>query len=188
MKRTVSLTSAAAHLAMAWGLQVDSKVVLEIADGVAKIFPVPINDLDRSSLSTKVFRDRKKYGGTSTRKSTVRSTVSDPLIFDQRVSVSGFVAATTPVLTDDDHRAFLQEFMRLYAKWRNGQRYFVQWARDSRLIKVLLQQYGRERLTKIAEAMLQAPDAYPFNGSDRGVTTLHRTAGYTDGKLRQHGL
>ena len=87
-----------------------------------------------------------------------------------------------------DPRAFVVWFQSLHEEHLSGAKYFPAWSRDVKMVKTRLANYGEKRLKVMATAMMRAPDKYPFDGTDRGITTLYRLSGYIDQRLRAHGI
>ena len=81
--------------------------------------------------------------------------------------------------------AFIKRFCEVYARYRNGARYFIKREKHVPLIRALLKTYQPERLEKLAIVLLMTDDDW-VQGTDRGIEILSVKASWLDNRLSEY--
>jgi hypothetical protein len=80
---------------------------------------------------------------------------------------------------------FLIAFQALYAKHRHGAKYLIRRPKDIVLVRTLLDQYGLDRLVKLATILLTTDEQW-IAKTDRGIGILVVKASWLDSLLAEH--
>ena len=91
------------------------------------------------------------------------------------------------MVAPDELGRFLKRFCDLYMLHRHGAKYIPNKPRDVPALKVLLTEFGFERLEKLAVLILTTDEQW-IADSDRGIGVLRSKATWADDRLRTRGL